>query len=275
VFFNALAKDPTHRFGRCRDFATALDQRAGIDAESDRSTEAGFTVAASAAGQVIKRDRLPSATAQQSDASAPSSSPPTMRSRPTATPSAPSPPAPKSSNAKIWVSAALAAVASVALVLLAVKLIPGHTDSGPNAPQASTEPTASDSSPPAEQTSTPTSTLVPPPWLLQEPDQSGDTRCIGGYLLSDGHRVGPAPPRPDGTYTSCAFAIAVGQKYVANNPFPNAEPQTVVAYSPDAACPSTGSTDCTGNGFNMHCAIAGTEQWITCRGGSGATVYIF
>jgi serine/threonine protein kinase, bacterial len=163
VFFKALAKDPTHRFGRCRDFATALNQRAGIDAESYRSTQAGVAVAAPTAGQMIERDKLPPVTAQQSGASA--ASPPTVRSGLTVPSSAPSPPAPTSLNAKIWVSAALAAVVGVALVLLAVKLIASNTGSGSNASQASsTERTASDSYPPAELTSTPTPTLVPPPW---------------------------------------------------------------------------------------------------------------
>ncbi|MGO9031839.1 protein kinase domain-containing protein [Mycobacterium sp.] len=50
VLSKALAKDPTHRFDRCRDFATKLSERAAVDAESDRGTEAGPTVAAHAAG---------------------------------------------------------------------------------------------------------------------------------------------------------------------------------------------------------------------------------
>jgi hypothetical protein len=50
VLSKALAKDPTHRFDRCRDFATKLSERAAFDAESDRGTEAGPTVAAHATG---------------------------------------------------------------------------------------------------------------------------------------------------------------------------------------------------------------------------------
>jgi serine/threonine-protein kinase len=159
VFFKALAKDPTDRFGRCHDFATALNQRAGIDAESDRSTEPGITVAAPTPRQ---RGKLPPATARESDDRAPSPPPPTVRSVPTVPSSAPSPPAPTSSNAKIWVITALVAVVVVALVLLVVKLIPNNTGSGANPPQASSaEPTASPSYPSVEQTSTPTPTLVP------------------------------------------------------------------------------------------------------------------
>ncbi len=50
VLSTALAKDPADRFGRCRDFATELSERAAVDAESDHGTEAGPTVAAHTAG---------------------------------------------------------------------------------------------------------------------------------------------------------------------------------------------------------------------------------
>ena len=50
VVSKALAKDPTHRFDRCRDFATQLSERAAIDAQSDRRTEAAITIAAPTIG---------------------------------------------------------------------------------------------------------------------------------------------------------------------------------------------------------------------------------
>jgi serine/threonine-protein kinase len=47
VFATALAKDPAHRFGRSRQFATKLNDLVGVDAESLRETKAaGITVAA-------------------------------------------------------------------------------------------------------------------------------------------------------------------------------------------------------------------------------------
>ena len=50
VLSTALAKDPADRFDRCRQFATALSERAA-DLKSDRSPKAAITVAADAAGQ--------------------------------------------------------------------------------------------------------------------------------------------------------------------------------------------------------------------------------
>jgi serine/threonine-protein kinase len=50
VLSKALAKDPSDRFDRCREFATKLGQRAHFNPESDRSTEAGITGEAPRAG---------------------------------------------------------------------------------------------------------------------------------------------------------------------------------------------------------------------------------
>jgi serine/threonine protein kinase, bacterial len=50
VLSKALAKDPADRFGRCREFATKLSERAAVDGASDRGTEAGPTVVAPAPG---------------------------------------------------------------------------------------------------------------------------------------------------------------------------------------------------------------------------------
>jgi serine/threonine-protein kinase len=50
VVSKAMAKDPSDRFGRCREFATELSERAHFNPGSDRSTEAGITVEAPRAG---------------------------------------------------------------------------------------------------------------------------------------------------------------------------------------------------------------------------------
>jgi serine/threonine protein kinase, bacterial len=54
VLSTALAKDPADRFDRCRQFATALNERAA-NPRSDRSAKAAITVAAPAAGQDARR----------------------------------------------------------------------------------------------------------------------------------------------------------------------------------------------------------------------------
>ncbi|MBS4730116.1 serine/threonine protein kinase [Mycobacterium sp. SM1] len=64
----ALAKDPADRFDRCCDFATKLSERAAGDAESDRPTEAGVTVAARTAGsaQAERHSAKPPSTTTKS-----------------------------------------------------------------------------------------------------------------------------------------------------------------------------------------------------------------
>ncbi|MDI3312948.1 MAG: serine/threonine-protein kinase [Mycobacterium sp.] len=64
VLSRALAKDPTDRFGRCREFAMRLSERTAGDAESDRLTAAGITVAARTAGaaQVERYSAKPQST---------------------------------------------------------------------------------------------------------------------------------------------------------------------------------------------------------------------
>jgi serine/threonine protein kinase, bacterial len=57
VLSSALAKEPAHRFARCRDFASKLSELAGVDAENDRPTEASITVAAPTAGFEKRRMR--------------------------------------------------------------------------------------------------------------------------------------------------------------------------------------------------------------------------
>jgi serine/threonine-protein kinase len=61
VLSTALAKDPADRFDRCRQFATALRERAA-DSKSDRSAKAAITVAAQATGQSA---RPPSRSARE------------------------------------------------------------------------------------------------------------------------------------------------------------------------------------------------------------------
>jgi hypothetical protein len=117
--------------------------------------------------------------------------------------------------------------------------------------------------------------------LLQGADQDGDTQCEGGFALPRGYRVGPAAPTSSDKFTSCGFAIVVGQSYLAGNP-DLTTPQTPVsvsAQSPHANCPDVQSShpnvQCSGNAFLMRCQEEGTDQWITCRGGNDAIVYVY
>jgi serine/threonine-protein kinase len=145
VLSKALAKDPTHRFDRCRDFATKLSERAAVDAESDRGTEAGPTVAAHAAVSktptAIGRPRGKSA---QSEGHSPipqstaTKSPP----RPKESPPSGTEPAPAAAKEKrhrwprILVGSAAALVACAAIVATVYVV---RSKSDPTVPAASTQ----------------------------------------------------------------------------------------------------------------------------------------
>jgi serine/threonine-protein kinase len=68
VLSTALAKDPVDRFDRCRDFATTLSERANVDAQRDRLTEGGVTVAARTLGSphAKRHSAIPQSTAAKS-----------------------------------------------------------------------------------------------------------------------------------------------------------------------------------------------------------------
>lgn len=57
-----------------------------------------------------------------------------------------------------------------------------------------------------------------------------------------------------------------------------AQPQRVVAHG-SVGCLSVQkrfpNVQCSGDDFVMNCAIEGADDWITCRGGNNAIVYIF
>ncbi len=223
----------------------------------------------------------------QSKPSAVHSAPSNVRSRPpVGVTSTPPPPlgVPERGSAAVW-AAVIGGIAVIATaVAITVAIVAGIRHSGQTAasPDSSTIPSSSDSQSPIAQTPTSTTpTFATPPSLLQGADQEGNTQCIDGFALPRGYRVGPAAPTSSDTYTSCAFAIVVGQSYLAENP-DLTSPQTsisVAAQSPSVNCPDVQSYNpnvrCSGNAFSMQCQEEGGDQWITCRGGNNAIVYIY
>jgi eukaryotic-like serine/threonine-protein kinase len=222
---------------------------------------------------------------------------PTANSAPPARPSLPPPSAPPagappagapaSSKAAIWAAvAAIAAVIVVGVVVVAVVLGKHKTAAPSSAPYSSTSPSGSGYDSPTAPAQAPapaptTPTFAPPPLALQGEDRNGDAQCAGGFALPRGYRVSPAAPTYSDVFTSCSFAIVVGQSYLANNPNLTS-PQasiSIAAQSPRASCSDVQSAhpnvECSGDAFLMHCAEEGADQWITCRGGNDAIVYIY
>ncbi|ORV62551.1 protein kinase domain-containing protein [Mycobacterium fragae] len=204
--------------------------------------------------------------------------PASVYSRPPApTPTPPPPTTQPPSSGKIWGGVGAAAVVVVVAIIVAV-VVGNRQSSPPSAsPSSSTSPSST-----ASYSPTPTTpTFSVPPSLLQGADQGGDSQCEGGFPLPRGYRVGPAAPTSSDKFTSCAFAIVVGQSYLADNPDLTSPqtPRSVAAQSPLANCPDVQNdhpnVQCSGNAFLMQCQQEGLDQWITCRGGNDAVVYIY
>jgi serine/threonine protein kinase len=212
---------------------------------------------------------------------------PVVRSRPrpaaVEAPPPPPPTAPTSSNTKIWAAAAVAVAVVIGVVVLTVKLTAGSNgESSSSSPETESTVTETSTYPEQSSTSSTTTTTVSfsaPPALYQDPDNyDGDLSCVNGKPLPahPGGRAGRGSDK-----TSCQFAFNVGQAYWSgwggnSDPryprritAPGAVPcSSVQARVPGVQC---GSND----EFVMNCAVEGADEWITCRGGDQAVVYIF
>ncbi|MBB2989640.1 serine/threonine protein kinase [Mycolicibacterium iranicum] len=122
----------------------------------------------------------------------------------------------------------------------------------------------------APQTATPAIRTGPPPRadLYSGPDPTG-RNCgsidLGRYNLSAAR---------GSEATSCYFAESVGNAYVARNPDPRTTTNIAAAGAVDCRDVPT-NPPCSGSNFVMRCVMQGTQEWITCRGGNRAVVYIY
>jgi eukaryotic-like serine/threonine-protein kinase len=194
-----------------------------------------------------------------------------------------------STTAKIMAGIAGAALAIIAVVAIIIARSGGNGGSGPAANQGSTAFPSTSSNYgatraylPSTTATTPSVTFSVPPYLLSGADLNGDSRCAGGgYFLANNFRVGPAASSGTGPYTSCGFAIAVGESYVTSRPGDYRYAIRISAASPSAGCLQVSANNpnaniqCNGNQFVMECQMVGSDQWITCRGGNNAIVYIY
>ncbi|MCV7409231.1 protein kinase family protein [Mycobacterium florentinum] len=191
------------------------------------------------------------------------------------------------STTNAWPFVALAGVIAVviiaAVVLVnALKSSPSNSNSSFNAQTttSSYSDTYSSYASSPTPTTTATRTFSMPSDLLSGPDFNGDPNCVNGEPLPNhpGGRVGPKSYGANGGKTSCAFAFSVGRAYWDTNPTPGPDPQRVVAAG-TVACTfvqqSHPNVQCSGNNFVMYCSIESGDNWITCRGGNDAVVYIF
>jgi eukaryotic-like serine/threonine-protein kinase len=183
----------------------------------------------------------------------------------------------KSSSSTGPILAVVGVAVVVAVIVLSIVIVKNHANTSASSPSGYTPsytPTYGSSSYPTAASTNPVAELVPPPDLLQSPDLTGDSSCVGGRSIPNhpGGRVGPGSNK-----TSCTFAFNVGEAYWASNPTPNVV-QTITAQGAVGCSDvqaSAPNVQCQGDAFIMTCAEYGSDRWITCTGGNEARVYIF
>jgi serine/threonine protein kinase, bacterial len=231
VLFKALAKDPADRFDRCCDFATKLSERAAGDAESDRPTEAGVTVAARTAG---------SAEAERHNAKpqpAPTKSPP----RPEESPSSGTEPAAakkhRGRRRPILVGAAIAVVvfAAVGATLYVVERV-NHATAPP--PPAAPTPVAAPP-PPVVPASTPTVTVTATPDRPTTTQAASPAELDQRYLTKITVLWAGHPNHPDAVIRNGHRACEL----LAQNPDKSAATDSLLAEQAAAGTALTGGLD--------------------------------
>lgn len=197
----------------------------------------------------------------------------------------------QSQNILIGVAAGVSIAAVVGLVIwLVMSVTETDSNSARTRPQgvndsAYTEPTSRSESYkptttrqttplPQTQTSTPSVALSPPPSQRLPTGQDANQRtCPDGILVGDGLQAVRGS-----NATTCQFARSVGTAYAGTVDRPSSTYVDIRAIGSVPCSSVPGRPRCTTDGsdaFIMTCAILGSENWVTCRGGNNAVVYIY
>lgn len=113
-----------------------------------------------------------------------------------------------------------------------------------------------------------------PPGVTGPDNSVNHQSCDDGYSLTNASGFGTHSKRGSRA-SSCYFAQSVLLAYW--NQYGNASRESRTVSAPGAVpCSSVGrDVTCDGNNFVLYCAAYGFDNWITCRGGNDAVVYLY
>jgi serine/threonine-protein kinase len=186
------------------------------------------------------------------------------------------------SQARPWLMPAVI-ITAAALILGGIGVVIGLLARQNSAPPAtSTSPSTGYAAPPPAPSYQPEEPPSPPnppgpsvPPAVTGPDKSAShASCDNGFSLTKMTGFGTHSQRGSGG-TSCFFARSVLISYW--NRYGNATRDQRSISAPGAVDCRTvdGNAVCDGSNFVLQCVAEGADNWITCRGGNDAVVYLY
>ena len=265
VIARGMAKDPDDRYGSPGALGRAAQRALGV-------TPSGPSTGPSAVTQ---------AAPVRPAAPASGNSGPTLAAWQVAQHHSPAPQQPSTTQGRPWLMPAVIIVAA-ALILGGIGVVIGllaRQNSTPptSAPPTSgyTVPTPTPSYQPEEPPTPPTQSGPAVPPGVTGPDNSAShASCDNGFSLTKMTGFGTHSERGS-EGTSCFFARSVLISYWNRYGEANRDQRSISAPGAVDCRTVDGNAVCDGSNFVLQCAAEGSDNWITCRGGNDAVVYLY